>query len=378
MKIIIEMYNRQLKKELLTQLTENKIIVLIGPRQVGKTTLINEILSSENVLNLNGDDPSVQDLLKNVNTERLRSIVGGHQFVFIDEAQRIDGIGISLKLLHDEIPEIKVIASGSSAFELKGLINEPLTGRKREYHLYPISWREFEEKIGFVKAYQQLENRLLFGMYPEVLNSVGNERQVLSEITESYLYKDILSFSGIRKPDVLQKILKALAYQIGNEVSYNEIAQLVGVDKNTVNQYITILEQAYVVFTLKSFSRNLRNEIKTNQKVYFYDVGVRNAVIQNFSPLGSRMDLGALWENFLLSERLKQNAYQKTYTTMHFWRTVSQQEIDLIEEVDGKINAFEFKWNTKKNYKTPKSFLEAYQTEVEIIHPNNFQAFVNR
>lgn len=378
MKIIIEMYNRQLKKELLTQLTENKIIVLIGPRQVGKTTLINEILSSENVLNLNGDDPSVQDLLKNVNTERLRSIVGGHQFVFIDEAQRIDGIGITLKLLHDEIPEIKVIASGSSAFELKGLINEPLTGRKREYHLYPISWREFEEKIGFVKAYQQLENRLLFGMYPEVLNSVGNERRVLSEITESYLYKDILSFSGIRKPDVLQKILKALAYQIGNEVSYNEIAQLVGVDKNTVNQYITILEQAYVVFTLKSFSRNLRNEIKTNQKVYFYDVGVRNAVIQNFSPLGSRMDLGALWENFLLSERLKQNAYQKTYTTMHFWRTVSQQEIDLIEEVDGKISAFEFKWNTKKNYKTPKSFLEAYQTEVEIIHPNNFQAFVNR
>ena len=371
------MYGRQLQEHIESQFNKGKVIILIGPRQVGKTTLIKNLMDKKDCLELNGDDPAVRELLKNPTLERLKSIIGDKAYLFIDEAQRIENIGLTLKLLIDERPNLNVIISGSSALELNALMNEPLTGRKKEFKMFPISWLELEQTAGFVKAYQQLENRLLFGMYPEVMNSTGNEREELTEIIQSYLYKDILAFSGIRKPIVLEKILSALAYQIGNEVSYNEIAQLVGVDKNTVNQYISILEQAYVVFPLKSYRRNLRNEIKTHQKIYFHDIGLRNAVIQNFSPIETRSDKGAIWENFLIAERMKQNNYQKSYKQFYFWRTVSQQEIDLIEEVDGTLNAFEFKWNQPKKVKTPKSFLEAYNTEVSVISRENFQDFVN-
>lgn len=370
------MYSRQLKSSIQSQFNMGKVIILIGPRQVGKTTLVKDIMNDKDCLEMNGDDPAVRELLKSPTIERLKSIIGEKPYFFIDEAQRIEGIGLTLKLLIDEMPKQNIIISGSSALELNALMNEPLTGRKKEFKMFPISWLELEQTVGVVKAYQQLENRLLFGMYPEVMNSMGNEREVLTDIIQSYLYKDILAFSGIRKPVVLEKILEALAYQIGNEVSYNEIAQLVGVDKNTVNQYISILEQAYVVFSLKSYSRNLRNEIKTNQKIYFHDIGLRNAVIQNFSPIDARPDKGAIWENFLIAERMKQNHYQKSFKRFYFWRTVSQQEIDLIEEVDGNLSAFEFKWSLAKKVKTPKSFLEAYDTELSVVNRENFQDFV--
>ena len=370
------MFKRQLTGQLQNSLNSGKIILLIGPRQVGKTTLIKEILKEMDYLFVNGDDPIARNLLSNANTETIRNLIGSRKILFIDEAQRIENIGLTLKIIHDQFPEIVVVVSGSSAFELNNLAAESLTGRKNTNHLYPISWKELEESDGFLTAVQQTDMRLIFGMYPEVMNKPGEERNILTELYESYLFKDILSYSGIRKPEVLQKILKALAFQMGSEVSLNEIAQLVGVDKNTVNSYITLLEQAYVIFPLTSFSRNLRNEIKTNVKYCFFDNGIRNAVLQNFSPIYDRQDRGALWENYLISERFKQNDYQRNYRKMYFWRTVSQQEIYLIEEVDGKIIAHEFKWKEKSSYKTPKAFLDSYMVEAKQIHKENFYDFI--
>lgn len=266
--------------------------------------------------------------------------------------------------------------SGSSAFELRNRVNEPLTGRKFEYFLFPISYEEYEKSQGYPDAIRDLENRLVYGFYPDVINNRGGEREILNEITQSYLFKDILAFANIRKPDMLEKILRALAFQIGGEVSYNEIAQLTGVDKNTVAGYIHLLELSYIIYPLPSFSRNLRNEIKTNRKIYFYDNGIRNALIQNFNPIGLRNDIGALWENFLMSERLKRNHYHRRYCNRYFWRTKQQQEIDYVEEADGKITGFEFKWNAKAKANIPDSFVKTYNAGVEIISRENFREFV--
>lgn len=370
------MFKRQLTETLVRLQPWDKVVLLIGPRQVGKTTLIKTILSDREYLFINGDDPSVRELLARANTEVIRSIIGSNKVVFIDEAQRIDNIGITLKLIHDQFPHVELIVSGSSAFELKNNAGEPLTGRKRTNLLFPISWKELEDKEGFLAATQQLELRLLYGMYPDVLNNAGEERDILTEITDSYLFRDILAFGGIRKPDVLNKILRALAFQVGGEVSLNEISRLVGVDKNTVSSYINLLEQGYVIFPQTSFSRNLRNEIKTNVKYYFYDNGIRNAIIQNFQPVDNRQDKGALWENFLIAERVKQHHYLRSHRKMYFWRTVSQQEIDLIEEVDGQLFAFEFKWKEKGNFRTPRTFREAYNVEAIQIHRENYYSFV--
>ena len=263
------MIERLLGQKILHRLNKGKAIFLIGPRQVGKTTLINSILENREHLFLDGDDSTVRSLLTNPNTEQLKSIIGNYTTVFIDEAQRIENIGLTLKIIADQFKHVQLLVSGSSAFELNNQTSEPLTGRKWDYKLYPISWQELANHIGYIKSEQQLELRILYGMYPDVINNLGDEVEVLKELTNSYLYKDILAFSGIRKPQVLERLLRALALQIGSEVSYNELAQLVGVDKNTVGNYIDILEKGYVIFRLTSFSRNLRNEIKTNQKIYF-------------------------------------------------------------------------------------------------------------
>ena len=348
----------------------------MGPRQVGKTTLIETVLKNKDYLLLDGDDPKTRSLLTEPNTEEIRSILGKYKYVFIDEAQRIKGIGLTMKIITDRFKDVQLLTSGSSSFDLSNQINEPLTGRKWEYQLFPISWEEYEEHHGYLFSEQQLENRLLYGFYPEVLNNRGEEIEVLKNLVNSYLYKDILSFGNIKKPEILDKLVQALALQLGNEVSYSELAQITNTDKNTVNKYIDILQKGYIIFKLGSFSRNLRNEIKTNRKIYFYDNGIRNMVIGNFDPLELRTDKGALWENFLISERIKQNEYKQSLARIYFWRTKQQQEIDFVEEKNGKIFGYEFKWNNKKNAKLPKAFINAYKAESKVIDRNNFRDFV--
>ena len=369
---------RDLAKNLEEKWNKGKVIVLIGPRQVGKTTLINFILKDKDYLFLDGDDNTVADILANANTENLKSIIGNYKYVFIDEVQRIPNIGLKLKIMVDQIKDVQVIVSGSSSLDINNVTQEPLTGRKFEFQMFPVSWQEFENSVGYIKAQQQLEIRLLYGMYPDVINNFGAEYEILKNLVSSYLYKDILALAGIRKSDVLEKILRALALQIGSEVSYNEIAQLVGVDKNTVNNYINLLEKSYVVFRLTSFSKNIRNEIKANKKIYFYDNGVLNMLIGNFTTFQLRQDKGALWENFLVSERMKQLSYKQSIAKSFFWRTTTQQEIDYVETNADEVSAFEFKWATNKKVKLPKSFMEAYNPSFLVVNKDNFREFLNK
>jgi len=370
------MYTRYLTKKINERLDSGKAIVVVGPRQSGKTTLIESILSTKEYLFLNGDDPKTRTLLTEPNTEQLRTLLGNYKYVFMDEAQRIQGIGLTMKIITDRFKHIQLFASGSSAFDLSNNINEPLTGRKWEFHLYPISWEEYETHHGYLHAVQNLENRLLYGFYPDVLNHVGDEITILRNLVNSYLYKDILAYVDIRKPDVLEKLVQALALQVGSEVNYSELSQIVNVDKNTISKYIDILEKGYIIFKLSSFSRNLRNEIKTNKKIYFYDNGIRNMLIGNFNPIELRGDKGALWENFLISERMKQIEYKQSLSKTYFWRTKQQQEVDFVEEIAGNIYGYEFKWQKKKNQKSPKTFAETYQAQTNVIDKENFREFV--
>ncbi|WP_333808790.1 ATP-binding protein [Flavobacterium sp.] len=367
---------RDLTANLEAKLHKGKVIVLIGPRQVGKTTLINSILKDKEYLFLDGDDNTVAETLANANTEILKSIIGNYKYIFIDEVQRIPNIGLKLKIIVDQIKDVQVVVSGSSSLDINNVTQEPLTGRKFEFHMFPVSWKEFENSVGYMKAQQQLEIRLLYGMYPDVINNFGAEYEILKNLVSSYLYKDILALAGIRKSEVLEKILRALAMQVGSEVSYNEIAQLVGVDKNTVNNYIDLLEKSFVIFRLTSFSKNIRNEIKANKKIYFYDNGVLNMLIGNFNAFEFRQDKGALWENFLVSERLKQLSYTQSIAKSYFWRTTTQQEIDYIEINADKISAFEFKWATTKKVKLPKSFSDAYNPSFLVVNKDNFREFL--
>jgi len=370
------MYQRIIENIIKDKIGNGKAIIIVGARQVGKTTLIKKILEEQEYLFLDADDPSIRQLLLNPNTEEIRTIIEENRIVFIDEAQRIAGIGLTLKIITDQFKKVQLFVSGSSSFDLGNKLNEPLTGRKWEYELFPISWEEFEKKEGFVKSEQQIENRLLFGFYPEVLNNKGKERTTLKNLVSSYLYRDILALSEIRKPEILDNLLLALALQVGSEVNYNELAVTIGVNKITIQKYIDILEKGYIIFRLNSFSRNLRNEIKRNRKIYFYDNGIRNMIIGNFNPLKLRTDVGTLWENFLISERRKQNIYKETFARMYFWRTKQQQEIDFVEEKDGIIYGFEFKWKAKSKIRLPETFIKTYNAEAKIIDRNNFREFV--
>lgn len=369
------MFERTIEKTIQKKINSGKAIVVVGARQVGKTTLLNKILKGKDFLLLDADDPSTRSLLQNPTTEQIRTFIGNYKYVFLDEAQRITGIGLTLKIITDQFKDVQLFVSGSSSFDLASELNEPLTGRKWEYELLPLSWEEYENKIGVINSEQQLENRLLYGLYPDVINNQGNEKETLKNLVNSYLYGDILAFADIRKPEILEKLVQALALQIGSEVNYNEVSQLIGVNKSTVQKYIEILEKGYIVFRLNSFNRNIRNEIKQNRKIYFYDNGIRNMIIGNFNQLDMRVDKGALWENFLISERKKQNLYKDTFAKMYFWRTAQQQEIDLVEDCNGKIEAFEFKWVNKKN-KFPKNFLETYNAQGAVVDRSNFRRFV--
>jgi predicted AAA+ superfamily ATPase len=373
------MIPRICEKEILISLDKKKIVHIPGPRQVGKTMLIKKIANESGlkVLWLNGDDADTINLFVNPISTRIRSIIGNHELLVIDEAQRITNIGLALKIIIDNIPNLKVLVTGSSAFELSDQINEPLTGRKIEIFLYPISFAEMVNHTNWLEETRMLENRLIFGSYPEVITNAGDEKNVLKRLSDAYLYKDLLSFEKLKKSSVIVKLLQALALQLGNQVSYNEVAQIIGVDNQTVERYIDLLEKAYVVFRLQSFSRNLRNELKKSRKIYFYDNGIRNALIANFSTLALRQDTGALWENYLVSERKKYLGYNNIWANTYFWRTHAQQEIDYLEERDGILYAFEFKWNRGKNPAIPKTFTDAYPSNrFMVITPENYADFL--
>jgi hypothetical protein len=374
------MIQRTLEDIITQKIGKGKAIIILGARQTGKTTLIKEIIkkSQKEILFLNADLPLVQQQLEVVSVTSLKQLFGKAKMVFIDEAQRIHNIGITLKIIVDEISEVQLIVTGSSAFELSNNINEPLTGRKFEYNLYPISWNELVDHLNYIESLSQLTQRMLFGMYPDVLNNLGLEKEILFNLTESYLYKDIIAFQKIRKPEFVQKLLQALAFQVGSEVSYNELSNLLQIDRKTIIHYIDLLEKAYVIFRLPSFSRNLRNELSSKIKIYFFDTGIRNALINDFRPIEMRTDKGALWENFLISERIKLNHYNLKRVNCYFWRTHQKQEIDYIEEADGCLEAFEFKWSPKTRIKIPKTFAESYNvTKLELIHSENFHQFLS-
>lgn len=371
------MIKRLIDAQIESKLFKNKAIIIVGARQIGKTTSINFVLKNkEKVLFLDGDDPVVRELLDNANTEQIRNLIGDKTFIFIDEAQRIQNIGLTAKIIVDQFKNVQLIISGSSAFDLKNSLSESLTGRKWEYQMFPVTWHELEETYGYLKSLQQLELRILYGMYPEIITNNGDEKERLKLLIDSYLYKDILSFYNIQKPWVLQNLLKALALQMGNEISLNELANLLQVDKNTVKNYIEILEKSFVIFTLSGFNRNIRNELKQAKKVFFWDNGIRNAVIGNFSPLELREDKGALWENFLIAERMKKNNYENPYINSYFWRTTTQLEIDYVEEIEGEIFAYQIKWNENTKIKSFENFRETYKTDVVKIHPKNFREFL--
>ena len=372
------MIKRDLYKTLNLKFNKGKAIVLLGPRQVGKTTLIKKCLAGKDFLFLNGDDPEIRDLLENAGVSKLKAIIGKNTTVFIDEAQRIKDIGLIAKMITDQFSKVQLILSGSSALEISHSTQESLTGRKFEYHLFPISWEEFENHVGYIEASAQLEERLIFGMYPDILKHRSEAREVLKQLTSSYLYKDVLSLTGIKKPDLLDKLLKALALQLGSEVSYNELSNMLQIDKATVSKYIDLLEKAFIVFRLNSFSRNQRNEIKNNRKIYFYDNGIRNMIINNLNPLDLRTDKGALWENFLIAERIKLQQYNQIYTNNYFWRTVQKQEIDFVEDLNGQLTAFEFKWKRKGSAKFPSAFLHKYDAIGQVIDKDNFREFVRK
>ena len=370
------MITRTLQQRIEGNLFKGKAVIVIGARQVGKSTLFRQITEKleESVLMLNCDEPEVRELLAGMNLVELKLMIGKHRIVVIDEAQRVSEIGMTLKRITDNFPEVQLLVTGSSSFELQNRLNEPLTGRKYEYRLFPISTRELLEHGGLIAVKQSLESRLIYGSYPDIVNHADEAKELLMNIAGSYLYKDLLALEDIRRPALLEKPLVALALQVGSEVSYNEIAQTVGSDSKTVEKYIDLLEKCYIIFRLGAFSRNLRTELKKSKKIYFYDNGIRNAVIQNFAPLSMRNDVGALWENFFISERIKSNEYGGRYAKSYFWRTTQQQEIDYIEEADGQFTAFEMKWNPrKKTTPLPAAFLKTYPVAQEaVVTPENY------
>lgn len=369
------MIRRTLQNSIEKHLFQGKAVIIIGARQVGKSTLLHQIIDSrdEQHLFLECDDISTRQMLTDANIERLRTEIGDSGIVVIDEAQLVPNIGRTLKIFIDNIKDVQLLVSGSSALELRNKLNEPLTGRKFEYRLFGVSTEELYENYGQIYVEQTLEQRIIFGSYPDIINHSEDARELITNIADSYLYKDLLAIEDIRKPDLLNKILVALALQLGDEVSYNELAQTVGSDNKTVEKYIDFLEKCFVIFRLNAFSRNLRNEVKKNKKIYFYDTGVRNAIIRNFAPLALRndKDKGGLWENFFILERIKYNNNKGFLPNYYFWRTTGNltKEIDFIEEIDGRLSAFEVKWNKKKADKTslPQLFLNTYDIKDAVV-----------
>ncbi|HQV77902.1 MAG TPA: ATP-binding protein [Chitinophagales bacterium] len=358
------------------RLFKGKALLVFGPRQAGKSTFVAQLLAQnkkKKVLQLNGDDDDTRELLTKPNSTKLKNIIGNNEILFIDEAQRIQDIGIVIKIIIDQLKTVQVIATGSSAFELANKTNEPLTGRKYEMHLFPFSFSELVNEFGFIEEKRQLEKRLIYGTYPEIVVNAHDAEEHLKLLANSYLYKDLFRLEQVSKPALLEKIVKALALQIGSEVNYNELSQLVQADNKTIEKYIDLLEKAFVVFRLPALNKNVRNEIKKGKKIYFYDNGIINAVSGNFSPIHKRTDVGQLWENYVISERRKYLfQHQLTYES-YFWRTTQQQEIDYIELQKNNYLAVEIKWNPKTKVKFSTTFLDAYKHKELVVTPGNME-----
>lgn len=373
------MIHRILEDKITGLLGKGKAIIIMGARQVGKSTLLESVFRQQSdVLWMSGDDVDVRELFSEMTSSRLRALLGNSKTLIVDEAQRIPDIGLRLKLITDQIKDVQVVATGSSSFLLASKVNESLMGRKREFRMFPLAFGEMVAHASLLEELRLIPHRMVYGYYPEVVSNPGNEAVILKELADSFLYKDILAIEGVNKPDKLVRLLKALAFQIGSQVSYNEVGQLVGLDSKTVERYVDILEKSYIIFRLGSFSRNLRNELKQSRKIYFWDLGVRNAVIGNLAQVENRADTGALWENFVIAERMKRISYNGSLAQSWFWRTQQQKEIDYLEEEDGALRAYEFKWNDKKaSCHVPDAFVKTYpEAGFEVITPKNVDTFL--
>lgn len=372
-----------LRKQLdyaIARLFKGKAFIIFGPRQTGKTTFVEQLLAKVNkrTLYLNGDDADVRETLAKPNASQIAQMLGDYEVLFLDEAQRINDVGLLIKIIVDRFKGVQVIATGSSAFELSGKINEPLTGRKYEMMLLPFSYAELVYATDFITEERSIEQRLIYGSYPEVINDPQNAEEHLKLLADSYLYKDLFALEEVKKPLLFEKIVKALALQIGSEVNFSELAQLVKADQKTVDKYISLLEKSFVVFTLPAFSGNVRNEIKKNKKIYFYDTGIVNAITRNFNPLTNRNDVGALFENYMIAERMKFLHQNQMEADCFFWRTTQQQEIDYIEKSANKLLAIEFKWNERSKNKIPTTFTQAYpEAKALILSKADRGAFLN-
>ncbi len=368
------MIKRIIEDKIKSKLFSGKLVLIFGPRQSGKTTLLRQILASypEHGAYYNCDEREVRDLFSSQNSSVLRSVIGTKKLILIDEAQRIDNAGLNLKIIVDNIPDVQVIASGSSSFELSDKLNEPLTGRKWEYNLYPLAFQELAGNTEPMEEIKHLKLRLVYGAYPEVVTNPGNEQEILANLSSSYLYKDVFALHDLRRPELVEKLLRALAFQVSSEVSYHELAQLVDSDRSTVERYIGILERAFVLFRLPNFSSNLRNEIKRSRKIYFWDNGIRNALISDYRPVELRDDIGKLWENYIVSELFKKRDYLKLLAQPFFWRSKSSGDVDYLEVLNSVITAYELKWNPKKVARA-RAFQNAYpQAELKLINPGNY------
>lgn len=377
------MFERTIKNNIEKSLYKNKVIIIYGARRTGKTTLSKQILKEQELLGkrvsyLNCESLNVKPKLETTNEILLKDFLGDNDLIVLDEAQNINQIGHILKLLVDTYPEIQIIATGSSSFDLASQIGEPLVGRSREFRLYPLSIEEIKSQFNLFDLTGKLENIMRFGTYPSVFNQSEEEaKDELYDITSKYLYKDVLAFENIKNSSMLLSLLKHLALQLGNEVSYNEIGQILGCSKGIIKKYIDLLEKCFIVFSLGSFSRNLRKELGKSKKIYFYDLGIRNALIDNFNTFDTRNDVGALWENFCILERTKYNHNHKNYYNQYFWRMYSGQEVDYIEEHGGKLDGYEFKYSPNAKFKKPTKFLEAYESSsVQIINSENWHKFL--
>ena len=375
------MIHRAIEERIHNALAKKKAVTIMGPRQVGKSTLADAIIPKDaRILEINGDNTDVQTMFINVDEAKMKVLIGNKNFLFVDEAQKIENVGNMLKIVAEKFKDVKIIVTGSSAFKLAEAVNESLTGRKREFRLYPLSFKEMADETSTLEESRMIDHRLIYGYYPEVVTSPGDEKEVLKELIDSYLYKDVMEENNIAKPDKLVKLVQALAFQIGSTVSANELAGLVGIDAKTVERYIEILEKSYIIFTLPSYAKNQRNELKFARKLYFWDMGIRNGVIGNMAPVSLRSpeELGHMWENFVVAERIKRNDYAgRTFVKHYFWRTHQKKEVDLIEIEDGVMTGYEIKRKDGKRVGAPASFTAAYpDARFECITPADLMGFL--
>lgn len=372
------MISRQLEKDIKARLHKGKAIILLGGRQTGKTTLLQMItVNSKDTLWLNADEPDIKLLIEGATSTRLKSYFGKSKTVIIDEAQQVTDIGKKIKLITDTLKDVQVIATGSSAFEIKNKTHEPLTGRKWEFHLFPLSFAEMVNHHGLIEEKRMIPHRLVYGYYPEVITHPGEEKERLKLLSDSFLYKDILMYQGLKKPEKLIHLLKMLAANLGSEINYNQLSKQLQINNETVEKYIQLLEQCYILFRLPAYATHLTKELKKGRKVYFTDNGIINSLTGNFSVIENRQDKGALWENFIISELYKQNEYKKEYGNFFFWRSHDQQEVDLVIQKGNKLEAFEIKWSSKNKVRLNKTFASAYPDHrFSFINYDNAEEFI--